>query len=79
MWNFFFLITIFAPQENKKTFVVINQKGIDPLSLNALVNEAVMALRRSKRLILGCGGTAMNSVEELEESDQVRICLKFRL
>jgi len=46
--------------------VVINQKGIDPLSLNALV----MALRRSKRLVLGCGGTAMNSVEELEESDQ---------
>ena len=59
--------------------MVINQKGIDPLSLNALVNEAVMALRRSKRLVFGCGSTAMNSVEELEESDQVRICLKFRL
>merc|ERR1719264_423852 len=59
--------------ENKKTFVVINQKGIDPLSLDALAKEGVMALRRAKRrnmerLALACGGTAMNSVEELDES-----------
>merc|ERR1711971_496973 len=56
--------------ENKKTFVVINQKGVDPMSLDALAEEGIMALRRAKRrnmerLALACGGVAMNSVEEL--------------
>merc|ERR1719419_2095859 len=59
--------------ENKKTFVVINQKGVDPLSLDALAKEGIMALRRAKRrnmerLVLACGGTAMNSVDELDET-----------
>merc|ERR1719192_420203 len=59
--------------ENKKTFVVINQKGVDPLSLDALAKEGIMALRRAKRrnmerLVLACGGTAMNSVDEMDES-----------
>merc|ERR1712213_142756 len=58
--------------ENKKTFVVINQKGVDPLSLDALAKEGIMALRRAKRrnmerLVLACGGVAMNSVDELTE------------
>merc|ERR1712080_361096 len=57
---------------NKKTFVVINQKGVDPLSLDALAKEGVMALRRAKRrnmerLVLACGGTAMNSVDDLDK------------
>lgn len=56
-----------------KTFVVINQKGIDPLSLDALAKEGILALRRAKRrnmerLALACGGSAMNSFEDLEES-----------
>jgi T-complex protein 1 subunit zeta len=59
--------------ENNKTFVVINQKGVDPMSLDALAKEGIMALRRAKRrnmerLALACGGVAMNSVEDLEES-----------
>jgi len=59
--------------ENKKTFVVINQKGVDPMSLDALAKEGIMALRRAKRrnmerLALACGGVAMNSVEDLDES-----------
>merc|ERR1712079_481085 len=59
--------------ENKKTFVVINQKGVDPLSLDALAKEGIMALRRAKRrnmerLVLACGGTAMNSVDEMDET-----------
>merc|ERR1712141_414309 len=59
--------------ENKKTFVVINQKGVDPMSLDALAKEGIMALRRAKRrnmerLVLACGGTAMNSFEGLDES-----------
>merc|ERR1712088_1150099 len=33
----------------KKTFVIINQKGIDPLSLDALAKEGILALRRAKR------------------------------
>lgn len=57
----------------EKTFVVINQKGIDPMSLDALAKEGIMALRRAKRrnmerLALACGGTAMNSFDDLEES-----------
>merc|ERR1719192_1235862 len=59
-------------KENGKTFVVINQKGIDPFSLDALAKEGILALRRAKRrnmerLALACGGGAMNSVEELSE------------
>lgn len=59
--------------ENKKTFVIINQKGIDPLSLDMLAKEGIIALRRAKRrnmerLTLACGGTPINSTEDLEES-----------
>ncbi|KDQ21511.1 hypothetical protein BOTBODRAFT_25953 [Botryobasidium botryosum FD-172 SS1] len=54
----------------KKTFVVINQKGIDPMSLDILVKNGILALRRAKRrnmerLQLICGGTAQNSVDDL--------------
>ncbi|KAM6338002.1 T-complex protein 1 subunit zeta [Alca torda] len=56
--------------DSDKGFVVINQKGIDPFSLDALAKEGIVALRRAKRrnmerLTLACGGTAMNSVEDL--------------
>lgn len=55
-----------------KRFVVINQKGIDPMSLDMLAKEGITALRRAKRrnmerLTLACGGTAMNSVDDLTE------------
>ena len=33
----------------KKNFVVINQKGIDPLSLDILAKNGILALRRAKR------------------------------
>ncbi|XP_054723849.1 T-complex protein 1 subunit zeta-like, partial [Uloborus diversus] len=54
----------------KKGFVVINQKGIDPMSLDLLCKEGIVALRRAKRrnmerLTLACGGEAMNSVDDL--------------
>ncbi|KAK1142176.1 T-complex protein 1 subunit zeta [Aspergillus melleus] len=54
----------------KKSFVVINQKGIDPLSLDVLTKNGILALRRAKRrnmerLQLICGGIAQNSVEDL--------------
>lgn len=60
--------------ENKKSFVVFNQKGIDPLCLDALAKEGIMALRRVKRrnmerLMLCCGGNAMNSVCDLQVED----------
>ncbi|KAI1931446.1 T-complex protein 1 subunit zeta [Ophidiomyces ophidiicola] len=56
--------------DSKKGFVVINQKGIDPLSLDVLVKNGIFALRRAKRrnmerLQLVCGGTAQNSVDDL--------------
>ena len=33
----------------KKGFVILNQKGIDPLSLDALALNGILALRRAKR------------------------------
>jgi T-complex protein 1 subunit zeta len=36
-------------KEKPKTFVVINQKGIDPLSLDILAKNGILALRRAKR------------------------------
>jgi len=61
-------------EENKKTFVVFNQKGIDPPSLEMLAREGIIALRRAKRrnmerLPLACGGMAVNSVDDLDVSD----------
>ena len=60
--------------ENKKTFVVLNQKGIDGPSLDMLAKEGIIGLRRAKRrnmerLTLACGGVALNSVDDMEESD----------
>ena len=52
-----------------KGFVVITQKGIDPISLDMLAKENILGLRRAKkrnmeRLILSCGGVCANSPEE---------------
>lgn len=60
-------------KDPKASFVVINQKGIDPLSLDVLVKNGILALRRAKRrnmerLQLVCGGQAQNSVEDLDPS-----------
>lgn len=56
-----------------KSFVVINQKGIDPVSLDLFAKEGIIALRRAKRrnmerLVLTCGGEAVDSVEDLSPS-----------
>lgn len=56
--------------DSKKGFLLINQKGIDPLSLDALAKENIIALRRAKRrnmerITLACGGQAINSFEGL--------------
>ncbi len=63
-----------APTEDSKSkpknFVIFNQKGIDPLSLDVLAKHGILALRRAKRrnmerLQLCCGGVAQNSVDDL--------------
>lgn len=59
--------------------MLINQKGIDPICLDMLAKEGVLALRRAKkrnmeRLQLSCGGFAINSVEELAEDCLVSDC-----
>lgn len=55
-------------------FLIVNQKGIDPPSLDMLAKEGILALRRAKRrnmerLTLACGGCALNSVDDLMPSD----------
>ena len=54
-----------------ESFAVINQKGIDPIALDMFAKEGIMALRRAKRrnmerLTLACGGSPVNSVDDLE-------------
>jgi T-complex protein 1 subunit zeta len=53
-----------------KGFLLVNQKGIDPMSLDALAKENIIGLRRAKRrnmerLTLACGGQSVNSFDEL--------------
>lgn len=55
-------------------FVIINQKGIDPMSLDVLAKNNILALRRAKRrnmerLQLIVGGEAQNSVDDLSPED----------
>lgn len=55
---------------NDSSFVIVSQKGIDPLALDMFAKQGIMALRRAKRrnmerLQLACGGTALNSVDDL--------------
>jgi len=62
-----------CPAGSDKNFVVLNQKGIDPPSLDALSKAGILALRRTKkrnmeRLTLACGGTSLNAVEEMDAS-----------
>ncbi|EAN82164.1 chaperonin TCP20, putative [Trypanosoma cruzi] len=57
-------------KENNRSFVVINQKGIDGIALEMLAKEGILALRRAKRrnmerLVLACGGEAVNTTENL--------------
>jgi len=57
-------------EKDDQSFVVINQGGIDPLALDMLAKEGILALRRAKRrnmerLTLACGGIQVNSVEDL--------------
>lgn len=59
-----------STSEKPKNFVIFNQKGIDPMSLDVLAKNGILALRRAKRrnmerLQLVCGGTAQNSVDDL--------------
>jgi len=59
-----------ADEKRQKNFVIINQKGIDPMSLDILAKNNILALRRAKRrnmerLQLVAGGIAQNSVEGL--------------
>ncbi|XP_011793070.1 PREDICTED: T-complex protein 1 subunit zeta-2 isoform X2 [Colobus angolensis palliatus] len=56
--------------QSNKGFVIINQKGIDPFSLDTLAKHGIVALCRAKRrnmerLSLACGGMAVNSFEDL--------------
>lgn len=56
--------------DNNKTFCIINQKGVDPLSLDIFAKEGILCLRRAKRrnmerLTLACGGQQVLSLEDL--------------
>ena len=59
---------------NNKNFIIINQKGIDPPSLELLARDNIIGIRRAKkrngeRIPLACGGRQVNSVDDLDEKD----------
>jgi len=59
---------------NNKNFVVVNQKGIDPPSLEILARDGIVGIRRAKkrngeRIPLACGGRQLNSIEDMTEED----------
>ena len=61
-------------KENGKNFVIVNQKGIDPPSLELLARDGIIGIRRCKkrngeRIPLACGGNQLNSVDTLDEAD----------
>jgi len=57
-----------------KNFVIVNQKGIDPPSLELLARDGIVGIRRAKkrngeRIPLACGGRQLNSVDDMTEED----------
>ena len=53
-------------------FIIINQKGIDPASLEMLQKAGVVGIRRAKRrnmerLARACGGFTVNSLDDLSQ------------
>lgn len=57
-----------------KNFVIINQKGIDPPSLEILARAGIVGIRRAKkrngeRIPLACGGKMLNSIDDITEAD----------
>ena len=61
-------------KENGKNFVIVNQKGIDPPSLELLARDGIIGIRRAKkrngeRIPLACGGKQLNSIDDLCEED----------
>ena len=68
---------------NGETFCIINQKGVDPLSLDMFAKEGILCLRRAKRrnldrLVLAAGGQILLSLSDLNKdvlghAGQVRV------
>jgi len=61
-------------KDTDKNFVIVNQKGIDPPSLELLAKDGIIGIRRAKkrngeRIPLACGGRQLNSVDDLTEAD----------
>ena len=57
-----------------KNFIIINQKGIDPPSLEILARAGIVGIRRAKkrngeRIPLACGGKMLNSIDDITEAD----------
>jgi T-complex protein 1 subunit zeta len=60
----------------KRNFVVINQKGIDPPALDLFAANGIVALRRAKRrnmerLTLACGGEQINQIDDLLDASNL--------
>lgn len=58
-------------KKDDESFCIINQKGVDPLSLDIFAKEGILCLRRAKRrnmerLSLACGGQPILSLEDLD-------------
>lgn len=70
-------------EQTKKNLIVINEKGIDPISLEILANANVLALRRAKRRNLErqlamCGGNVVSDISQLDYNN-LGYCGKVRV
>ncbi|KAM0685453.1 T-complex protein 1 subunit zeta, partial [Conglomerata obtusa] len=66
-----------------KNLIVINEKGIDPISLEVLNNAKIPALRRAKRrnlerLVKMCGGNIVSRLDQLDYNN-LGYCQKMRV
>ncbi|GAB5580784.1 T-complex protein 1 subunit zeta-2 isoform X2 [Prionailurus iriomotensis] len=62
--------------QSSKGFVVINQKGIDPFSLDALAKHGIVALRRAKRRNMESGEEKFTFIEACVNPRSVTLLVK---
>lgn len=64
------IVEFLSSNSQFSSFLVINQKGIEPFALDIFAKHGILALRRAKRrnmerIMRLCGGNLCNSVDEL--------------
>jgi T-complex protein 1 subunit zeta len=62
-----------ADEKRQKNFVIINQKGIDPMSLDILAKNNILALRRAKRRNMERYAQHYTQITQFDLSDRLQL------